>query len=129
MNARIWITSALWGALCAYASLAVAQTAAAPRVDAAHRLVGSDGMTLYTYDRDSPGGPSRCEGICARLWPPALAAADATLPEGYGVIVRADGSRQWTWRGRPLYRYTGDTKAGSMLGDGVNGTWHVARHP
>lgn len=129
MKARIWITSTLWGALCAYASLAVAQSATAPQADAAHRLVSSDGMTLYTYDRDSPGGPSRCEGVCARLWPPFPASTDARLPEGYGVIVRADGSRQWTYRGRPLYRYAGDAAVGSTRGDGINGTWHVARSP
>ena len=129
MNARIWIASALWCALCAYAPLAMAQTATAPQADAAHRLVGNDGRTLYTYDRDHPGGASHCEGICARLWPPFLATADAAPPEGYGVIVRADGSRQWTWRGRPLYRYAGDPAPGSVRGDGVNGTWHVARHP
>lgn len=129
MNARIRITGALWCALCTCASLAVAQTATAPHADASHRLVSADGLTLYTYDRDGRGGPSHCEGICARLWPPFLATADAKPPEGYGVIVRADGARQWTWRGHPLYRYAGDTAAGSTLGDGINGTWHVARHP
>lgn len=129
MSTRIWITSALWGAVCASASLAVAQTATPPQADASHRLVSGDGMTLYTYDRDSQGSPSRCEGICARLWPPFLASADARPTEGYGVIVRADGSRQWTYRGHPLYRYAGDTAAGSTQGDGVNGTWHIALHP
>lgn len=126
MNVRIWITSALWSVLSVYGALAVAQTKTPPHSDAHHRLVSADGMTLYTYDRDGQGGPSHCEGICTRLWPPYLATANAKPSKGYGVIVRNDGSRQWTYLGHPLYRYAGDTAAGVTLGNGVNGTWHVA---
>ena len=126
MHAKIWITSALWGALCAYASVAVAQSATPPVPDAAHRLVDAHGMTLYTYDRDAPGGVSRCDGICARLWPPSLASDDARPAPGFGVSPRNDGTRQWTYLGHPLYRYAGDAAPGAVSGNGVNGSWHVA---
>ena len=38
-------------------------------------LVGANGMTLYTFDKDMAGsGKSVCNGQCATNWPPALAA-------------------------------------------------------
>ncbi|MEJ8641361.1 hypothetical protein WKI68_07500 [Streptomyces sp. MS1.HAVA.3] len=47
---------------------------------------------------------------------------DATL---LGAVERADGTRQLTVAGWPVYRYAKDTKAGDTLGEGVGGTWHV----
>jgi predicted lipoprotein with Yx(FWY)xxD motif len=35
---------------------------------------------------------------------------------------------QWSYKGRPLYLFYADKKAGDAYDDGVNrGTWHVAR--
>ena len=40
------------------------------------------------------------------------------IPSGnWGVAVRDDGSRQWTYRGFALYRNTGDMTAGDMVGN------------
>jgi predicted lipoprotein with Yx(FWY)xxD motif len=41
--------------------------------------------------------------------------------------VRDDGSRQWAYKGKPLYGYVADVTPGQASGDGVNGRWHVAR--
>ena len=39
-------------------------------------LVGANGMTLYTFDRDAAGtGKSTCNGPCAQNWPPLMAQA------------------------------------------------------
>ena len=90
-------------------------------------LVDAKGRTLYTFDKDS-GGKSVCNGGCAVNWPPVSACADDTAAGGYAVITRADGSRQWTYQGKPLYTYANDTKPGDIKGDGfLNGTWHVAQ--
>ena len=36
-------------------------------------LVGANGMTLYTFDRDVAGsGKSVCNGPCATNWPPLM---------------------------------------------------------
>lgn len=36
-------------------------------------LVGSNNMTLYTFDKDAAGsGKSACNGPCATNWPPLL---------------------------------------------------------
>jgi predicted lipoprotein with Yx(FWY)xxD motif len=46
---------------------------------------------------------------------------------GLGTRHRPEGSTQVTYKNRPLYRYSGDTKAGDTNGDGVGGIWHVAK--
>lgn len=84
------------------------------------------GMTLYTYDADRPG-LSRCYGLCAFAWPPAAADADARPAGGFMVISRADGTRQWVYKGAPLYGYFRDAKPGDTAGEGDDGVWHVAR--
>lgn len=89
-------------------------------------LVDSKGMTLYTFDKDS-GGKSVCNGQCLVNWP-ALMATAADKPEGdYTIITRDDGSKQWAHKGKPLYFWVKDTKAGDKTGDGVGGAWHVVK--
>jgi predicted lipoprotein with Yx(FWY)xxD motif len=108
-------------------ALASPATFAAPPaqvVDGA--LVGPSGMSLYTFDKDA-GGKSACNGPCATNWPPLAAAADAK-PEGdWTVITRDDGSRQWAYKGKPVYHWVKDTKPGDRSGDGFNQVWHLAR--
>jgi predicted lipoprotein with Yx(FWY)xxD motif len=90
-------------------------------------LVGANGMTLYTLDRDVAGsGKSDCYEKCAANWPPF--AADGGKEGGdYSVIARTDGKQQWAYKGKPLYFWVKDMKAGDKTGDGFNNVWHVAR--
>ncbi|MBU2410158.1 MAG: ATP-binding protein [Gammaproteobacteria bacterium] len=91
-------------------------------------LIGPTGMTLYTFARDSAGsGKSACNGPCATNWPPLMAPAAAKPMAAYTVIMRDDGSRQWAYKGMPLYYWSKDTKAGDKTGDGFNNAWKVAR--
>ena len=91
-------------------------------------LVGSNGMTLYTFDRDTAGsGKSVCNGPCASNWPALMAGADAVASGDYSIIPRDDGSRQWAFKGKPLYFWSKDGKPGDMSGDGFNSVWHVAK--
>jgi len=88
-------------------------------------LTDPQGLTLYTFDRDA-GGKSMCNGQCAANWPP-LMAAPGTSPSGsYSIIGRDDGSRQWAYKGKPLYRFSRDAKPGDKSGDNFNNVWHVA---
>ena len=49
-------------------------------------------------------------------WPPLKAPADAQ-PSGYWEIVtRADGTRQWSYAGYPIFTHAGDSKPGEMNG-------------
>ncbi len=45
-----------------------------------------------------------------------------------GTIERPEGKTQVTYKGRPLYSFGGDSKAGEANGEGIKdvGTWHAA---
>jgi len=92
-------------------------------------LSDPSGMTLYTFDRDTAGsGKSVCNGPCAANWPAFAAPVTAVPIDDYSVVIRDDGSRQWALKGKPLYTFTKDVKAGDKNGDGaLNNQWHVAR--
>lgn len=91
-------------------------------------LVGANQMTLYTFDRDAAGsGKSVCNGPCATNWPPLMAAADARASGDWTIVTRDDGGKQWAYKGKPLYFWIRDQKAGDRTGDNVNNVWHIAR--
>ena len=90
-------------------------------------LVNSAGMTLYTFDKDAAGGgKSACNGPCAVNWPPLMAANPDYASGDWSIVTRDDGSRQWAYKGKPLYRWIKDQKPGDKTGDGFNKIWHVA---
>ena len=91
-------------------------------------LVGTSGMTLYTFDKDESGsGKSVCNGNCAALWPPLMATADAKPSGEWSVVTRDDGAKQWAYKGKPLYYWVKDAKPGEKSGDGVNNVWRIAQ--
>ena len=91
-------------------------------------LTGSNGMTLYVFDKDAAGsGKSVCNGPCATNWPPLLAMDGETASSDYGVVVRDDGRKQWAYKGKPLYYWIKDQRPGDKTGDGVNNLWRIAK--
>lgn len=107
-------------------SLCSAAFAAAP-MNSNGTLVDASGKTLYTFDKDTTPGKSACSGGCAKAWPAAMADS-ADQPAGdFGIIAGADGMRQWTFKGHPLYRYAKDAKAGDTKGDGFKDMWHTVK--
>ena len=91
-------------------------------------LVGTNDMTLYTFDRDAAGaGKSVCNGQCATLWPPLMAAAGASASGDWSIVTRDDGGKQWAYKGKPVYFWSKDQKAGDRMGDGVANVWRLAR--
>ena len=107
---------------------ACASLYAAPAKEAGGVLVGPNGMTLYTFDKDVGGsGKSMCNGPCASSWLP-LMATDADKAAGdYTIITRDDGSKQWAMKGKPLYYWSKDSKPGDKTGDGMNKMWQTAK--
>jgi predicted lipoprotein with Yx(FWY)xxD motif len=90
-------------------------------------LTDAKGMSLYTFDKDS-GGKSACNGPCASNWPVVKAEASDQASGDYTIITRDDGSKQWAYKGKPLYTFAKDQKAGDTTGDGfANGAWHLAQ--
>ena len=82
---------------------------------------------LYFYDRDTRPGRSTCYRTCRSLWPPLFAEADARPAGDFSVIERSDGTRQWAWQGKPLYRWVSDRRWGQADGDRVSGVWTLVR--
>ena len=107
---------------------AIAAGPGAPVMASGDLLTGTNGMTLYTFDKDVAGsGKSTCNGPCATLWPPAAVAADAKAEGDLSIVTRDDGSKQWAYKGKPVYTYAADKKPGDVTGDNFKDVWHVIK--
>jgi predicted lipoprotein with Yx(FWY)xxD motif len=115
--------------LVSFVTAAAAQSASPGKITgsgSASMLTDSKGMTLYVYDKDGPG-KSNCNGGCAAAWPPLTATA-ADKPSGkWTIVTRDDGTSMWAYDGKPVYFWKSDKAPGDTTGDGVGGTWHIAR--
>ncbi|MFD7922073.1 hypothetical protein ACFV3R_22945 [Streptomyces sp. NPDC059740] len=85
-------------------------------------LVGDRGRTLYLFDADK-STKSTCTGECAKTWPPALVNGKPSAGSGaranlLDTTTRQDGKKQATYKGHPLYYFSGDAKAGDAKGEG-----------
>ena len=91
-------------------------------------LADSKGMTLYMFKNDKPG-VSMCKGGCASIWY-VFDAGKLMLPNGldakdFSSIAREDGKEQTTFRGMPLYYFSGDKAKGEMNGQGFKNIWYT----
>jgi predicted lipoprotein with Yx(FWY)xxD motif len=132
------VAGALFLAACANAGAGSPGASASGALDltvshtaAGDALAGAGGMTLYILTNDV-GGTSTCStGQCAATWP-ALKGDGASVNPGSGVTgtwgttTWADGTKQVTHNGQPLYYYSGDTAAGDSSGQGTNNVWFIA---
>jgi predicted lipoprotein with Yx(FWY)xxD motif len=87
-------------------------------------MTDAAGKTLYIFTKDS-ANKSNCAGGCLAAWPAFVPKAEAKPNGDLGIITRDDGTRQWTYKDRPLYYYVGDAKAGDKTGDKQGGVWFV----
>ena len=105
-----------------------ALAAGAPAESSNGILATPSGATVYTFDKDTAGnGKSACNGPCAQLWPPVMASASDTAGGDWSIVTRDDGSKQWAYKGWPLYTYSKDAKPGDMRGDKFKDVWHVIK--
>jgi predicted lipoprotein with Yx(FWY)xxD motif len=93
-------------------------------------VVDANGMTVYMFDNDTQGGDtSSCEGQCLVQWPPVITTSET--PTGtditgeLGTIETADGQRQVTLNGWPVYLWVNDKAPGDVTGQAVGGVWWV----
>ena len=99
-------------------------------------IVNGQGRTLYLFEKDTRAH-SACSGACAAYWPPVLTNSKAVAIKGakqslIGSIARADGSRQVTYAGHPLYLFSGDTRSGQTNGEGLQdfgAAWYALTAP
>ena len=88
------------------------------------RLLADDkGLTLYVSDADRDPAKSVCGGTCAQNWEPLTAPWIAGALGPFAPVKRADGTRQWAYQGKPLYRFAGEVKPGATSGEGAG--WHA----
>jgi predicted lipoprotein with Yx(FWY)xxD motif len=90
------------------------------------------GLTLYSLSAETHG-TFICTGGCLSVWKPLTVAAGVTPtgPVKLATIKRPEGAVQVTYRGRPLYTFSGDTAPGETNGQGIAdvGTWGAAVAP
>jgi len=104
-------------------------------------LTNPDGASLYFFGVDA-NGASGCNGTCATIWLPFYTADTTNVGTGlnaadFRTITRSDGSKQTTYKGWPLYTFSGDGTSGggyggtpvihTVSGDGFAGIWFVAK--
>ena len=108
---------------------AYAQTASMPsgvKVNGG-MLTDAKGMSLYTFDNDKEANKSACAGNCLMNWPILKAEATDKDMGDWKVITRDDGTKQWSYKGKPLYYFAMDKAAGDKVGEGRGMVWHLAK--
>jgi predicted lipoprotein with Yx(FWY)xxD motif len=98
-------------------------------------IFDSNGRALYAFTADRRGRRSNCSGACLVAWPAYVPRGALRVGTGIkrsllGTIRRADGRRQATYNGWPLYYYVGDRRPGQILCQNVRefgGLWLVVR--
>jgi predicted lipoprotein with Yx(FWY)xxD motif len=96
--------------------------------------VGPRMLTVYLFEGDKDM-TSNCSGACAAAWPPVITAQAPTAgananAAALGTVTRADGTKQVTYNGHPLYFFSRDGDKGDAYGQGVKAfgaDWYVLR--
>jgi predicted lipoprotein with Yx(FWY)xxD motif len=100
---------------------------AAAKSSLGQTLVDAEGRTLYAFTKDK-GGKSACYGDCEATWPALTVQGSPEAGDGVQASLlatadRDDGSAQVTYKGMPLYLFSGDQQPGDTNGQGVGGVW------
>lgn len=94
MKTKNWLLTLLLSTTLTACS-AYSAHAAAPAMVSNGMLTGSNGMTLYVFDKDAAGsGKSMCNGPCAANWPPLMAMEGDVAGGDYSIVSRDDGKKQ-----------------------------------
>ncbi len=101
-------------------------------------LADGNGRALYVFSADKRASDdvkakSACTAACAIAWPPATIknmpkSASGIDKSDLATIARADGTKQLTFDGRPLYLFSRDKNGAAPIGQGIQhfgGTWHL----
>ncbi len=93
-------------------------------------LAAANGQVVYTYDKDTKGSAPTCTGTCAATWVPltgnpVASSADTGLG-ALNTVSTANGAKQVTYNGMPLYTFKG-AKSLATSANGTGGVWHVIK--
>lgn len=126
MRATTLLTSAALFAVASYGIALAAEAMPASVKAMGGMLEDAKGMTLYTWDNDKEANKSSCNGMCLMNWPALKAEASDKDMGDWKVITRDDGSKQWAYKGKPLYYFSMDAATGDKKGEGRGMVWHMA---
>jgi predicted lipoprotein with Yx(FWY)xxD motif len=130
--AALFATAVLGAGLAAGSSASSGTTVKVAKSRFGKIIVDGRGRSLYLFEKDRRGH-SACSGACASYWPPLLTTGKPVAGTGakkalLGTIRRANGKKQVTYSGHPLYRFVQDTKPGQVKGQDTHffgGGWYV----
>jgi predicted lipoprotein with Yx(FWY)xxD motif len=97
-------------------------------------LVDKNGISLYDFEIDTPTQSKCVQAACVNFWPIFTVTSGAPVASGkvrarlLGTITRADGTKQVTYNGHPLYYFKNDKAAGDIKGQKINafgGDWYL----
>jgi predicted lipoprotein with Yx(FWY)xxD motif len=88
-------------------------------------LTDGSGRAVYLFMKD-PSGQSVCVNACLSAWPPVVASGSVSGMDGVNsgnlsTITRSDGTKQVAYDGHALYYFSGDSGAGQVKGQGIDG--------
>lgn len=93
-------------------------------------IVDAKGRILYFFTQDVMG-ESKCSGECINAWPifyeEKISVSSDLSPADFGTITRTDGKKQTSYKGWPLYYFSGDAAPGDANGEKINNVWFIAR--
>jgi predicted lipoprotein with Yx(FWY)xxD motif len=87
-------------------------------------LLPHGSFPVYTLSKENARA---CQRYCALIWPPVLTSGRPEAGPGVhqhalGVVVRPDGTRQVTYKGKPLYLFIKDAYIPGIIGEqSING--------
>jgi predicted lipoprotein with Yx(FWY)xxD motif len=89
-------------------------------------LTDHNGLTLYAFDGDAKKDNQVCAATgCNIKWIPAPVPELAGGVGDFTVVMRLDGTRQWAYKKKPLYRYSGDKLPDDVRGAHLDKRWSV----
>ncbi|MBO9610933.1 MAG: cupredoxin domain-containing protein, partial [Paenibacillaceae bacterium] len=93
-------------------------------------MTDGKGMSLYFFAKD-PADPNACQAACLANWPvfyaERLQVPAALNAASFGVLTRADGAKQTTYNGWPLYYFVKDKAPGDVNGEASGKVWYLAK--
>jgi predicted lipoprotein with Yx(FWY)xxD motif len=72
---------------------------------------------FVTYNDAKAQGAQGCQGDCTKTWKPVIAPENAQPSGFWEVIARPDGTKQWVFKGSPVYTFIGDKHPGDVEGN------------
>ena len=103
-------------------------TVLAASMDNDFSLLPHGSFPVYTLSNESARA---CQSHCALIWPPVLTSGRPEAGPGVdqhalGVVARPDGTRQVTYKGKPLYLFIKDAYIPGIIGtQSINGAGAV----